>query len=196
IVMDVAVEMCLVQFAEVRGLMGDFDIEVFRQMKESEKLKWSNGLVNDLLQSDPVTDTFLLEERKLTELVAISNSDKRIWAIQEEVAIIQKVRDVIRKIKMPPGPKRIKNDRIKDLISKSIESQKIVDLAAMYDVDKIDISIIDDRFQAMVKEKGGENIKVELLRRIINDELKVRMVKNIRRMTGLKDELEKVLSKY
>ena len=194
--MDVAVEMCLAQFAEVKGLMGDFDIEVFKQMKESEKLKWSNSLVNDLLQSDPVTDTFLLEERKLTELVAISNSDKRIWAIQEEVAIIQKVRDVIRKIKMPPGPKRIKNDRIKDLISKSIESQKIVDLAAMYDLDKIDISIIDDRFQAMVKEKGGENIKVELLRRIINDELKVRMVKNIRRMTSLKDELEKVLSKY
>jgi type I restriction enzyme R subunit len=126
----------------------------------------------------------------------MTNSDKRIWEIQEEVGIIQKIRDVIRKIKTPPGPQRKKNDRIKDLISKSIESQKIVDLAAMYDLDKIDISIIDDRFQAMVKEKGGENIKVELLRRIINDELKVRMVKNIRKMTSLKVELEKVLSKY
>ncbi len=35
-----------------------------------------------------------------------------------------------------------------------------------------------------------------MLRRIINDELKVRMVKNIRRMTSLKDELEKVLSRF
>ena len=66
----------------------------------------------------------------------------------------------------------------------------------MYDLDRIDISIIDDRFQAMVKEKGGENIKIELLRRIINDELKVRMSKNIRRTTNLKEELEKVLGKY
>lgn len=194
--MNVAVALCLEQFAAVKALMGDFDIEVFIEMKESEKLKWSNNLVNDLLQSDAVTDSFLLEERKLTELVAITNSDQRIWTIQEEVAVIQKIREVIRKIKMPPGPRRIKNERIKDLISKSIESQKIVDLAAMYDLDHIDISIIDDRFQAMVKEKGGENIKVELLRRIINDELKVRMVKNIRRMTSLKEELEKVLSKY
>lgn len=126
----------------------------------------------------------------------MTNSDPRIWDIQEEVGIIQKIRDVIRKIKWPPGPQRIRNDRIKDLISKSIESQKIVDLAAMYDLDHIDISIIDDRFQAMVKEKGGENIKVELLRRIINDELKVRRAKNIRKMTSLKEELEKVLSKY
>lgn len=57
-----------------------------------------------------------------------------------------------------------KNDRIKDFISKSIGSHGIVDLAAMYDLDKIDISIIDDKFQAMVKDEGSENIKVELLR--------------------------------
>ena len=103
---------------------------------------------------------------------------------------------MIRKIKNPPGPQRQKNERIKDLISRSLESHAIVDLAAMYDLDRIDISIIDDSFQAMVKEKGGENIKIELLRRIINDELKVRMAKNIKRMTSLKTELEKVLSNY
>ena len=194
--LDAAVELCLKQFAKVKGLMGNFDLETINSMTAINKLKWSNGLVNDLLKTDAVTDAFLLEEKKLTELVAMTNSDQRIWVIQEEVGLIQRIRDVIRKIKAPPGPQRKKNERIKDLISKSIESHEIVDLAAMYDLDRIDISIIDDRFQAIVKEKGSENIKVELLRRIINDELKVRMAKNIRRMTSLKDELEKVLSRY
>jgi len=194
--LDAAVELCLEQFATVKSLMGNFDLEAINTMTAINKLKWSNGLVNDLLKTDAVTDAFLLEEKKLTELVAMTNSDQRIWVIQEEVGLIQRIRDVIRKIKAPPGPQRKKNERIKDLISKSIESHEIVDLAAMYDLDRIDISIIDDRFQAIVKEKGSENIKVELLRRIINDELKVRMAKNIRRMTSLKDELEKVLSRY
>jgi type I restriction enzyme R subunit len=194
--LDAAVELCLEQFATVKNLTGNFELATINAMTAINKLKWSNGLVNELLQSDKVTDEFLLEEKKLTELVAMTNSDQRIWAIQEEVGLIQRIRDVIRKIKSPPGPQRKKNERIKDLISKSIESHEIVDLAAMYDLDRIDISIIDDRFQAMVKEKGSENIKVELLRRIINDELKVRMAKNIRRMTSLKDELEKVLSRY
>lgn len=194
--MDVAVEMCLAQFEEVKALMGGFDLETINTLSASEKLTWSNNLVNDLLQSDPITDKFLLEERKLSELVAMTNSDQRIWPIQEEVGMIQKIRDIIRKIKFPPGAQRKKNDRIKDLISQSIESHKIVDLAEMYDLDRIDISIIDDAFQAMVKDKGGENIKIELLRRIINDELKVRMPKNIRRMTSLKEELDKVLGKY
>lgn len=194
--LDAAVELCLEQFAKVKGLLGNFDMAVFNQLTAINKLKWSNGLVNELLQSDGVTDAFLHEERKLTELVAMTNSDERIWVIQEEVGIIQRIRDVIRKIKSPPGAQRKKNERIKDLISRSIESHEIVDLAAMYDLDRIDISIIDDRFQAIVKEKGSENIKVELLRRIINDELKVRMAKNIKRTTSLKEELDKVLSRY
>ena len=188
--------MCLKQFEEVKGIMGGFDIEEINKMSAVDKMKWSNNLVNTLLATDLVTDEFLKEEKKLAALVAMTNSDERIWPIQEEVGVIQKIRQVIRKIKYPPGAQRQKNDRIKDLISQSIESHAIVDLAQMYDLDNIDISIVDDSFQAMVKEEGEENIKIEILRRIINDELKVRTAKNIKKMTTLKDELEKVLSNY
>ncbi|SHG16329.1 type I restriction enzyme, R subunit [Salegentibacter echinorum] len=193
---ELAVNLCFEQLETVKELMGGFSMEEIVQLDDREKLQWSKKVINDLLQSDPVTDNFLREERKLSELVSMTSSDKRIWEIQDEVAIIQKIRKTIRKIKFPPRPQREKNERIKDLISKSLESQEIVDLAKMYDLDKIDISIIDDRFQATVKEKGDENVKIELLRRIINDELKVRMPKNIKKARRLRDELEKVLGNY
>jgi type I restriction enzyme R subunit len=194
--MDVAVQLCLEQYATTTSLMGGLDVEAIKGLSASARLSWSSKLLNELMASDEVTDRFLQEELKLSELVAMTSADERIWDIQEGVSIVQKFREVIRKIKTPPGPQRKKNDRIKDLISRSLESHAIVDLAAMYDLDQIDISIVDDAFQAMVKEKGGENIKIELLRRIINDELRVRMSKNIRRMTTLKQELEKVLGNY
>ena len=193
---EMAVNLCFEQLETVKELMGDFSMEEIDQMDDREKLRWSKKVINDLLQTDSITDNFLREERKLSELVSMTSSDKRIWEIQDDVAIIQKIRKTIRKIKFPPGPQREKNERIKDLISKSLESQEIVDLAKMYDLDKIDISIIDDRFQATVKEKGDENVKIELLRRIINDELRVRMPKNIKKARRLRDELEKVLSNY
>lgn len=194
--MDEAVALCLEQYDLVKGLMGGFDVEILKTETDGEKMKWSQSVVNNLVSSDEVTDYFLNEELKLSELVAMTNSDERIWEIQEDVGVIQRFRQVIRKIKNPPGVQRKKNDRIKDLISKSLASHAIVDLASMYDLDTLDISILDDRFQAIVKDKGEENIKIELLRRIINDELKVRMNKNKRRNTNLKEELEKVLSKY
>ena len=194
--LDAAVELCLEQLAVVKELLGGFELDMVNEMPATEKMKWTTKVINALLKDDATTEGYLKEERKLSELMAMTSSDERIWAIQEEVAIVQKFREQIRKIKYPPGAQRTKNDRIKDLISKSLESQAIVDLAAMYNLDKIDISIVDDSFQAIVKDKGGENIKIELLRRIINDELKVRMSKNIKKGRKLKDELEKVLGKY
>ncbi|MEO9967172.1 MAG: type I restriction endonuclease subunit R [Reichenbachiella sp.] len=194
--MEAAVNLCLLQHQEVCQLIGGLDQEAIKAMSEGELSIWYVNTVNELLSSDQKTDEFLVEEKKLTELVAMTNSDKRIWEIQEDVVLIQKIRNGIRKIKYPPGAQRKKNDRIKDLISQSLQSNKIVDLADMYGLDKIDISIVDDKFQAIVKEKGQENIKIEILRRIINDEVKVRSVKNTRKAKKLKDELEKVLSNY
>lgn len=194
--MEAAVELCLEQLAKVKELIGGFELGNINAMTASERMVWSNSVVNALMKDDNTTEQYLREERKLSELVAMCNSDERIWDVQEEIAILQKFREVIRKIKFPPGTARMENERIKDLISRSLQSHAIVDLASMYDLDQIDISIIDDRFQAIVKEKGGENIKVELLRRIINDEIRVRMATNIKRMTNLREELEKTLGRY
>ena len=189
-------ELCLEQLSIVKSLVGGFELDAVQSMQVTELMQWFTRGLNLLLQTDEITENYLREERKLSELMAMTNSDERIWEIQEDVAIVQKFRERIRQIKYPPGAQRTKNNRIKDLISRSLESQAIVDLAAMYNLDKIDISIVDDSFQAIVKDKGGENIKIELLRRIINDELKVRMSKNIKKGRKLKDELEKVLGKY
>ena len=193
---DEAVELCLDQLAVVKSLMGGFDLEELNALTAGGKLNWSNALVNDLLKSDQVTDMFLKEEMKLNNLVAMTKSSPAIWEIQEDIGVIQRIRQTVRKIKYPPGVGRSKVNIIKDLISKSLEANNVVDLAEMYDLDKIDISIVDDQFQAMVKEKGSENIKIELLRRIINDELKVRSMKNIFKATTLKEELDRVLSNY
>ncbi len=123
--MDAAVELCMEQLATVKSLMGGLELEDINAMSATERMKWSNNMVNSLLKTDQQTDAFLHEERKLSELVAMTNSDKRIWEIQEEVSIIQKLREVIRKIKYPPGKSREQNERIKDLISKSLESHAI-----------------------------------------------------------------------
>ncbi len=194
--LNAAVRLCLLQFHKVKEMLGDWNLEMLKSMSSGELINWTQDVVNQLIHTDEAADEFLKQELKLSHLVAMTNSAPEVWDIQEEVALIQKIRENIRKIKYPPGPGRKKLARIKDLISKSLESHGVVDLAKMYDLDKTDISIIDDSFQAIVKDKGGENIKIQLLRRIINDELKVRTPKNINKGRKLREELEKVLSRY
>lgn len=193
---DTAVIECIKQLEVVKKMMGDFSIQQLEAMSSGDQMMWTNMVVNNLLENDQVTDDFLKEERKLSELVAITNSDERIWDIQDDVAVIQKIREAIRKIKFPSERRGADRERIKDLISKALKAHNVVDLAEMYDLDKIDISIIDEGFQATVEDPKNSNTKVELLRRILNDEISVRSHKNIQRMRKLKEELEEVLKRY
>ena len=80
---ELAVELCLEQFEKVKAMMGGVEVDKINQLSNAEKLKWSNATVNKLLANDAMTDAFLKEERKLSELVAMTKSDKRIWPIQE-----------------------------------------------------------------------------------------------------------------
>jgi type I restriction enzyme R subunit len=194
--LEIAVELCLEQLGTCKELIGGFELETLRSYKSSEMMQWSSNCVNNILKNDETADAYLKEEKKLSELVAMTSSDPRIWDILDDVSILQKLREAVRKIKFPPGIERSKVEVIRDLINRSVGANTIVDLAQMYNIEKIDISIVDDKFQAIVKEKGDENIKIELLRRILNDEIRIRQLKNIRKATTLKDELDKVLSKY
>jgi type I restriction enzyme R subunit len=194
--LEIAVELCLEQLGTCKELIGGFELETLRGYKSSEMMQWSSNCVNNILKNDETADAYLKEEKKLSELVAMTSSDPRIWDILDDVSILQKLREAVRKIKFPPGIERSKVEVIRDLINRSVGANTIVDLAQMYNIEKIDISIVDDKFQAIVKEKGDENIKIELLRRILNDEIRIRQLKNIRKATTLKDELDKVLSKY
>jgi type I restriction enzyme R subunit len=83
------------------------------------------------------------------------------------------------------------------LISQSIDSEDIVDVFAMAGIEKPDISILDETFLLGAKnEKDGNALKIEIIKNILKDEIKLRLHKNIKKYTSLREELEKVIDKY
>lgn len=194
--LETAVQMCITQLAAVKKMMGGFDIEAFEKLSSGEKIKFTRRIVSDLLKDDKTTETFLKEERKLSELMAMSNSDPRIWKVEEEIAFVQAMRRAVRKVKFPVAVTKGKIEAIKDLISKSLEAKDAIDLTQMIGAERIDISVLDERFLASGKDQSDVNIKIEILRRIINDELRVRMPKNIKRYSNLREAVDNALKQY
>jgi type I restriction enzyme R subunit len=83
-------------------------------------------------------------------------------------------------------------DQIKELISRSIESDDIVDVFAMAGLERADISILNEEFLLGAKQaKDSIDIKIALMKAILMDELKLRLHKNIKKYTSLKEELER-----
>jgi type I restriction enzyme R subunit len=67
----------------------------------------------------------------------------------------------------------------------------------MAGIEKPDISILNEEFLLGAREqKSGREIKVEILRQILNNEIKLRRYKNIIKYTSLKEQVELVIQQY
>ncbi|MCB9233369.1 MAG: type I restriction endonuclease subunit R [Bacteroidia bacterium] len=194
--MDEAVTLTLTQLEEVIRLLDGLDVVAYAHLSAGDKIIHDKEKVNYLLRDPSATEAFLKEELKLSTLVAMCKSDPRIWEIDDEVAHIQAIRRAVRKVVNPPLPGRNAREAIKDLISKSIQAQDILDMRDLIGVDTLDISVLDERFLASAKEDKFPNIRIELMRRVLEDELKARLSQNLKRMKNLREELEKVLKRY
>jgi type I restriction enzyme R subunit len=156
-----------------------------------------SNATNYILSEEERSKQFMLNEMKLTALVPVIKSDARINEIALDIIFLQHVGAAVRKIKNPVTNIRQKEGQIKDLIHRSIESDEVVDVFTMAGIDKFDISIINDDFLATAKEqKSGNELKLELIRKIINEEIKLRQFKNIIKYKKLREEVEKIISDY
>jgi type I restriction enzyme R subunit len=85
---------------------------------------------------------------------------------------------------------------LKELISKSIAAEGVIDIFDMKGKGQPDISIFDEKFLEEVKNMKYKNLSVDVLRKLLNDELRVRMKKNLVRYKSLLDMLEDIIEKY
>ncbi|MEZ4939014.1 MAG: type I restriction endonuclease subunit R, partial [Crocinitomicaceae bacterium] len=170
----------------------------WRVLGDGDKMKLVKQACNELVKLDDVAKSFMTEEKKLTGLVAIvKNQRTEIADYAADVRFIQHTARAVRKIKSVKSERNKQKDQIKEIISRSIESEDIIDVYAMAGIEKPDISILDDQFLLGAKQdKSGDAIKIEMLRNILKDEIKLRLRKNIKYYTSLKEEIEKVIDAY
>ena len=175
----------------------DTDYSNWRRIKEGERLKMVSNSVNHIVKDDETCREFILNEKKLSALAPIVKMHHSIASISLDIIFYQHVGAAARKIKYPVAPLHKKEQKIKELIHRSIDSEEVVDVFEMAGIPKFDISIINDDFLESAKEqKSGSEIKLELIRQIINNEIKVRQNKNLIKYKKLKEAVERIIKDY
>ena len=161
------------------------------------KLKLMQEAVNHIVAEEERSKDFLVHEKRMTGLSTIVKSHEDVRAIAVDIIFLQQLGAAVRKVKYPQTNIRKKEQQVKELIHRSIESEEVIDVFQMAGIERFDISIINDDFLATAKEKKtGTELKLELIRQIINDEIKVRHTQNLIKYRKLKDEVEKILNDY
>jgi type I restriction enzyme, R subunit len=97
-----------------------------------------------------------------------------------------------------PSPKAEEDleHAIRQLISKAVASDQVIDIFAAAGLKKPDISILSDEFLAEVRGLPHRNLAVELLRKLLNGEIKTRSRKNIIQYRSFAEMLEKAVRAY
>jgi type I restriction enzyme R subunit len=175
----------------------DFDYFNWFGLRKGEQLKLVSAATNYIVSDEEASKAFMLNEQKLSGLSSVIKNHTQIAAIALDIIFLQHVGAAVRKIKNPAVNIRKKEEQVKELIHRSIESEEVVDVFQMAGIPKFDISIINDEFLATAKEqKSGNELKLELIRKIMNEEIKLRQSKNIIKYRKLREEVEKIINDY
>lgn len=85
---------------------------------------------------------------------------------------------------------------IQQIVSKAIVSDKVIDIFEAAGLKKPDISVLSDEFLAEIKGMEHKNLALELLKKLLNDEIKNRSRKNMIQSRSFVALLEEAIRKY
>jgi len=195
----------LEKYKIVKSIFEDVDFSNWKYLEEEDLShlfqKALNAVMTDLKTgyfSKEKKEKFLKESFILIKLHSFVMPHKEAYYIKNEVEFIKKIRAVlIKRTVVKPGISNIDLDVIsKELLNKSIEAEGVIDIFHIKGKEKLDISILDEKFMEEVKKIKYKNLAVEILRKLLEDEIKVRIIKNRIRYNSLLELLEKVIEEY
>lgn len=142
-------------------------------------------------------EDFIEAATKLEVAYALSAGDERVTARRDEIALIAAIRANL--VKYTAGASRgrdnIERD-IRQLLSRAVMADGILDVFKSAGLDQPDLSILSDEFLTEVGQIKEKNLAVEMLRRLLADEIKARSRSNIVEASKLSDRLDDTLRRY
>jgi len=136
--------------------------------------------------------------RELSLAFALAVPDERALAIRDDVAFFQAVRTAFIKSTVDGESSAEDLDQaIRQILSRAVAaSDQVIDIFAAAGLKKPEISILSDEFLADGKGMPQKNLAIELLRKLLNDELKMRMRKNLVQARSFTELLERTIRSY
>ncbi len=117
--------------------------------------------------------------------------------MRDEAGFFQAVRAAF--VKATPVSGKTQEDMdtaIHQLVSKAIAAEGVVELFAAMGLKTSDISILSDTFLAEVRDLPHRNLALELLEKLLNDEIRTRSRKNVVESRSFRERLEQALIAY
>jgi type I restriction enzyme R subunit len=117
---------------------------------------------------------------------------------RDEIGFFQAVEKNIRKYSIgKDGKTRAElHAAIRQIVSQAVSSEGVIDIFAAAGLQKPDISILSDEFLETVRKSPYRNLQIELLKKLLNDEITAQTRRNVVQARKFSEMLERTLNLY
>ena len=192
-----AVAVMLEKYEVCCGLFYSFDWSSWISGNATDRIKLLPSAQEHILGQKDGKARLLEAVTALSKAFALAVPHEKTTEIHDDVAFFQAVRSALAK---PTATEETQfeavEQAIKQLISKAVVSEGVVDIFAAAGLEKPDVSILSDEFLAEVRDLPHKNVAVELLEKLLNDEIKTRSRKNVVQGRSFTEMLERSIRAY
>jgi type I restriction enzyme, R subunit len=192
-----AVAVMLEKYEICRGLFHGFNWSRWITGKPQDRLSVLPAAQEHILAQQDGKPRLLRAVTDLSQAFALAVPHEETFRIRDDVGFFQAVRSVL--AKSTPGERKTDEEldyAIRQIISKAVVSDEVVDIFAAAGLKKPDLSILSDKFLAEVRGMPQHNLAVELLRKLLSGEIKLRARKNVVQAKSFAEMLEQAVRKY
>ncbi|MCD2450133.1 type I restriction endonuclease subunit R [Methylicorpusculum oleiharenae] len=193
-----AVHLMLEKLEVLSGMYYGFAYEHYFDADTSQKLSLILAAEEHVLGLDDGRKRYINELKALSQAFAIAIPHEQAMDVKDEVAFFQAVK--ARLAKFDGTGEGINNDEtettIRQVIDQALVSEHVVDIFDAAGIKKPDISILSDEFLEELKNHQYKNFALEVLKKLLNEEIKARAKKNLIQSRSLMEMLENPIKKY
>lgn len=194
-----AVRTMLEYYESVVSMFSGFDYSRFFQLRTpEEKFRFLPMAAEHILSLLDLKEQFVNKVTGLLRAFAISVPHEDAMAIRDEVAFFQSVKARIVKIIVDPRGRTDEEieTAIRQIISEAITSDDVIDVFDAAGLKKPNIEILDERFLNELRNMPHKNLAAELLKRLLKDEIRIRMKVNLVQSKKFSEMLEDAVNRY
>jgi len=175
-----AVAVMLEKYEVCCGIFHGFDRSALISGDPKERLAILPAAQEHVLAQDDGKNRLARAVSELSKAFALAVPHEKALEIRDDVAFFQAVKSVLTKSAGVDGrsPEEI-DHAIRQIVSKAVASGEVIDIFAAAGLKKPDISILSDEFLAEVRGLPQRNLAVEILRKLLEGEIKGRRRKNV-----------------
>lgn len=185
----------------VVDLFHNFDYKRFFNLLPKEKLTFLLDATDFILELDKSNERFSTNVSNLSKAFAISVPHPKAIAIRDDLSFFQAIKARISKLRESQKSRTDEEveTAIRQIISNALVSTEVIDIfqaAGLQNPEISGLNILSDEFMAELKNMPRKNLALELLKRLLNDEIKQRSSKNIVQSKKFSEMLVEAIKRY